>query len=155
MAKYLKARFESHPVTYQKSGSREKQEYIMKIDKDGRKYLEENGKTDIYRKIQADAESADINNIVARVIRGDTSMLNFNDVYGDFVNTPTNLIEAQNLILRAKAMWASLPNDIKKEYNFDVEKYVSDFGTEHFMNIHGVPTEKQAEAIKEEVKTDA
>lgn len=125
----------------------------MKVDKEGRKYLDENGYTNIYEKIQADRESADINNIIARVVRGDTSMMNFNDIYGDFVNTPTNLIEAQNITLRAERMWSSLPAEIRKEYDFDMNKYVADFGTEHFLKMHGIEPQKAeipTEPIKEE-----
>lgn len=152
MAKYLRARFEEHEKVYQNPGSREKLNYIMTVNKDGEKILKENGYTNIYEKIQADRDSADINNIIARVIRGDTSMLNFNDTYGDFINTPTNLIDAMNIQLRANAMWNSLPAEIRKEYDNDVNKYMADFGTEHFMKVHGVETEKPVEPIKEENK---
>ena len=41
MGKYLRARFEEHEKTYQKAGSREKLNYIMTVDKNGRKQLKE------------------------------------------------------------------------------------------------------------------
>ena len=155
MGKYLKARFEEHPKTYQNAGSREKQNYIMSVNKDGHKILKEAGITNIYEKIQADKESADINNIIRRVTRGDTSVINAAGIYGDFTGRSTSLIDAMNIQLRAEKAWASLPAEIRKEYDNDVQKYLADFGTEHFWKLHGIEPNKEVEPIKEEVKTDA
>jgi hypothetical protein len=139
-----KNRFYSNP------GSREANDCIVDINDKGHKTLIPNGTHDIYQEIQSYAEECKIENIIARAAAGDTAALNQRQgMYGDFTNTPKNLAEAQNIILKLSAEFDSLPIEIKKKFDNSKEKYVQEFGSENWAAIMGLKT-KESEPEKTE-----
>lgn len=132
-------------------GTREKQEYTIRLDKEtGHKLIVPAGKTNTYEKIQRSKEASDINMILKKAQYGDMS--GFKDatkaVYGDMTSIPNNMIEIANLKLKSDQAWDKLPLEIRREYDHDKDKYFADFGSEHWMSIHGI--EKKTENIVSE-----
>lgn len=101
--------------------------YSLKIDKQtGKKELKETGKTDIYERIQESKESTMIYNILERFLAGDNEIINKQiGSYGDFTELPTNLAEAQQLIIDAENTFKSLPLDIRKEFNHSPTEFMA------------------------------
>lgn len=119
-------------------GSREANDYIVDINDKGHKTLKFTGTHDIYQDIQSYAEECKIENIIARAAAGDMSALNQRQgMYADITNTPKNLAEAQNMILKLSSEFDRLPSDIKKQFDNSKEKYVQEFGTENWAEIMG------------------
>ena len=141
-------------------GSRLQPIYEYVIDNKGRKVLEQTGEKDIYLEIQADLEECKIENILARVAVGDMSDFRPNGIYADTTEIPNNMIEAMKQIQNLQNIWADVPNDIKAKYNFDVNQYIADAGSEAWLINNGyinknvdeiTPT---AEATAPEIKTE-
>lgn len=101
--------------------------YSLKIDKQtGKKELKETGKTDIYERIQESKESTMIYNILEKFLDGDNEIINKQvSRYGDFTELPTNLAEAQQLIIDAENTFKSLPLDIRKEFNHSPTEFMA------------------------------
>lgn len=142
------------PTTPSEPGSRTKQEYIVDIDPKTRdKVLKPAGVTNIWEMIQAEKEQADINNIIAKASRGDFSGLKdkAEAIYGDF-SKPRDLAQFMNIKLRAEKMWEQLPLEVRKAYDHDPEKYLMDYGSEKWLNLHGIELKKEETEVKEETK---
>lgn len=120
------------------------------IDKNtGMKSLVLVGKTNVYEKIQQDVESTKIENILAAMANGDFSMLRKQEpLYVDATTMPKTLMEAQNIVVRAKSEFEKLPADVKREFDFSAEKYVSEMGTKSFLEKMA-PFNDKLKAIKE------
>ena len=101
--------------------------YSLKIDKaTGKKELKATGKTDIYEKIQESKESTLLYNILEKYTAGDTSVLDKKQgMYGDVTELPTNLAEAQQLIIEAENTFKKLPIDIRREFNHSVTEFMA------------------------------
>ena len=131
------------------SGSIYANKYTEQLDEYGKKILVVTGKTNIYERIQRDLESCDIYNILNRVSHGDLSALSQREgTYIDCTNMPTTLMEYQNIVLKAKAEFYELPIEVRKEFDNSPEMYVSQMGTEEFLNKLAPYNEKIAK-IKE------
>lgn len=126
-------------------GRPEANEYGYTIDKFGRKVLVKTGETNLYAKIQESLEETKIENILARVTTGDTSMLRPDGIYADLTELPNNLIEARQAMQNLENVWNGLDNEIKKKYNFDVEEFIGASGTESWLRDMGLLEEKQTE----------
>lgn len=151
---FLKGRYEKNPTKSANVGSREKTEYIMKVDKTGHKYLVEAGTTNIYEKIQAHKDECNINNIMAKALRGDYSGLNFNVIAADLTNMPETVHEYQNISLAVDQLWNKLDIEIRRAYNFDKDQLLADWGTDNFNKIMGIsktiePIEKKEVTAEE------
>lgn len=117
------------------SGTRYLNTYQEEIDKEtGKKHLVKSGQTNIYAMIQEDLEQSKIENILQRVALGDLNALNQKEtLYIDASNMPKNLMEAQNVVLKAKQEFEKLPLEVRKEFDMSAEKYISEMGTKEFM----------------------
>lgn len=99
--------------------------YIMQYDKDGHKHLIENGKRDLQEIIQKDLESTKIQNIIARCVNPEElHMLQKSTV--DITRMPTTMMEANNLMIAARAEFDALPLEIKRYYGNSAERYIAD-----------------------------
>lgn len=131
------------------SGSHYENKYAEELDEYGKKHLAVVGKINIYEKIQRDMESCDIYNILNRVAHGDLSALNQREgTYIDCTNMPTTLMEYQNIVLKAKAEFYELPVEVRKQFDNSPEMYVSEMGTQAFLDKLAPYNEKMAK-IKE------
>lgn len=155
---------------YSDPGSREANTYEIQIDKrTGHKKLICTGTKDIWTDIQSYKEECDIAQIMARAAAGDLNALNQRKgFYADISETPRDLFEAQNNILRLERGFNELPTEIREKFDNSKEKFVTEFGTPEWNekmgfietkaatteNIDFVPgtTEESKEVLTPEVK---
>ena len=132
-------------------------EYIID-KKTGRKVCVPAGETNIYEMIQASAESCKIENIIKRATNGDLSGLNVrNAQYLDLTEAPTNLMEMQNMIIKATQEFEKLPIEIKNKFGNSAEEYISKYGGEEWakaLNLIEEPKAKIEEVIEKETETN-
>lgn len=108
-------------------------DYHTSVDENGQTVLvkTERNLTD---ELQALSVQCDIEDIMSRSSLGDESALNqVKELqYGDTVGAPKNMIEAHAQIKRARLEFDSLPLQLRKLFNFNVEEYISEYGSEDF-----------------------
>lgn len=117
------------------SGSDMLADYQKSIDKDGQTVLVKTLKN-LTDEIQAMSVQCDIDNIIQRASVGDESALNqVKDLlFGDTVGAPKNMIEAHAQIKRARLEFDSLPLEVRKLFNFNVEEFINEYGSDDFKN---------------------
>lgn len=120
-------------------------EYGYEVDNFGRKVLVKTGETNLYARIQESLEETKIENIIARVTTGDTSMLRPDGIYADLSEIPNNLIEARQQMQKLENVWGDLPREIKEKYNFNVEEFIGAAGSDGWLRDMGL-LEKKEEA---------
>lgn len=133
--------------------------YGYEINKYGQKVLVKTGETNIYEKIQESLEETKIENILQRVAMGDNTVMRPDGIYADLSEAPKNLIEARQQMQKLENLWNGLSADIKREYDFDVEKFIGASGSEKWLSDMGMiesqkNTEKQTTTKKAEEKTE-
>lgn len=128
-------RFKRTPRATTPSGSDYLKTYQEEI-KDGIKSLVPTGETNVFEMIQIDQENVKIENILQRAAMGDMSALNAREgTYCDSTTMPKNLMEAQNLVIRMKNEFETMPTEIKEKFNNSADKYVQLMGTKEFNDI--------------------
>ena len=65
-----------------------------------------------------------------------------------------NLMELQNIMLRAEQIWDEIPKEIKFKFDNDVDKFVASFGTVDWAKNLGIYQEKEPEEPKKEETTE-
>lgn len=120
------------------SGTTERPTYGYKVNKIGVKQLVENGTENTYEKIQEHLEETKIENILARVVAGDTTMLRPEGIYADITEMPKSMIEAQQKITELENLWTTIPNEVKNIYNNSVEEFIGDSGSDKWLNAMGL-----------------
>lgn len=125
------------------------------ITKNGDKNLIAIGKRNIWDMIQKDKESTEIENILIAMKNGDFSALRKEEpIYIDATTMPKNLMEAQNIVLKAKQEFEKFPIEVKREFDYSPEKYVSEMGTKESLEklspyIDKMKEIKKAGSVKE------
>ena len=115
------------------SGYQYENMYQEEISKNGTKELVVVGKTDVIERAQQDLENVQIENILHAVAMGDMSaLMQRQATYMDVTNSPKTLMEAQNIVLKAKQEFYNLPLEVRKQFDNSPEMYVSEMGTEAF-----------------------
>lgn len=140
---------------HQPVGSKIITEHRLVMDKDGIDHLVQDNKINIYEKIQASAEQADINSILRRAKAGDPTALN--QVKGEYMNiigAPKDLRQAQQFVINAERQFNSLPLETKKAFDMNPKKYVAMYGTQEFEDITGITAEKTKIAAAEAAKKE-
>ena len=138
---------------YSNPGSREANDYNIVIDERGHKKLECVGTHDIYEEIQSYAEECKIENIIARAAAGDSTALNARKgFYADITNTPRDLKEAQDSILKLSNGFYDLPSDIRAKFDNSVEKFVQTFGSDEWAENMGFKKETSEAPQAEKVE---
>lgn len=142
--------FEKPPKKNTPAGNHYINTYQEQLNKKGFKELVKTGNHDVYAEIQSDAESCKIENILHAVAMGDLSALQQREAtYCDCTTMPKNLLEAQNLVIRAKDEFYKMPLEVRKEFNNDPEQYVSEMGTNIFLEKMAPYNEKILAISKE------
>lgn len=129
--------------------------YGYEINKYGQKELVKIGETNLYEKIQESLEETKIENILRRVVAGDTTVLRPDGIYADISNAPKNLLEARQQIQKLENLWNDLPIDTKREYDMSIENFVNDSGSDKWLKSMGLIKEdtiKEAETPKKASK---
>lgn len=131
---------------YSDPGSRFRNEYEITIDKKGHKTLHKTGEKNVWEDIQSYKDECDIGNIIARAAAGDLNALNQRKgIYADITNTPRDLAEAQNNIVKLNNEFYKLPTEIREKFDNSKERFVQEFGTVEWYEKMGFKTEKQPE----------
>lgn len=131
-------------------GSRYENVYQEEINKKtGRKELVKVGETCVYDLIQEDLEQSKIENIIHKLAMGDMSVLREAKLtYVDENDFPKNLMEAQNVVIKAKQEFDNFPTELKEKFNNSAEQYISEMGTEEF-NKKLAPFNEEMEKLSE------
>lgn len=146
------------------SGTRFINTYQETIGKTGKKELKKTGKENVYERIQLDAESCKIENILHAVAMGDLNALNQREAtYADATTMPKNLMEAQNIVLRMKDEFYKMPLEVRQKFDNSPEMYVSEMGTNAFIEkmapynekINAISKEKNAKEYEKKVQEGA
>ena len=135
MPNTFRVKTDEHKRYYCSSGSIYENEYQEEIDKkSGKKKLVCIGKKNVYEIIQQDLESTKIENILHKLAVGDLSVLRQAELtYVDEKDFPHSLMEAQNIVIKAKQEFAKMPVEVRKLFNNSAEQYVSEIGTDDFI----------------------
>lgn len=135
------------------TGIKEKIIFGIKYEDDGSKTVIVKGMEDIYRKRQEAKESVDINNIIRRYTNGDPFALEkVKTTYGDFTNTPKDIVSAMAMIQERKEAFLRLPIEVREAYNHDPEQFLADAGSEKFNKIMNIT--KPEDIVIEKESTD-
>lgn len=126
---------DTHKRYHCSAGTRFENDYQEQINKKtGCLELVKIGKKNIYELIQQDLESTKIENILHKLAIGDYSVLKQAELtYVDESDFPKSLMEAQNIVIKAKQEFESFPVEVKKLFNNSAEQYVSEIGTKEFL----------------------
>lgn len=129
-------------------GDRFLDEFQEKITKNGTELIKI-GKKNIYEMIQVDLESTKIENILHAVAMGDLSALQQREAtYIDATEFPKNLMEAQNIVIKAQDEFKKMPKEVRELWHDNPYEYVAEMGTEEFLNKLS-PYNEKIKAIKE------
>lgn len=131
----VKTKFDEHKRYHCTAGSRYENVYQEEIGKkSGKKHLVKVGETCVYDVIQADLEASKIENIIHKLAMGDLSVLKQAKLtYADADDFPKTLMEAQNIVIKAKGEFDKFPEEVKKLFNNSPEQYVSEMGSDDFI----------------------
>lgn len=156
---------DKHKRFFCSNGSEYETTYQEQIDKkSGGKKLIPTGKTHVYAMIQEDLEQSKIENIIHKIAMGDLSVFKQAKLtYVDADDFPQSLMEAQNIVIKAKEEFNKMPREVRELFHNSPEEYVSQIGTEEFIdklapyNAEIAKKQKEAkdaefnEAVKEQV----
>ena len=99
--------------------------------------------------IQADLEQSKIENILHAVAMGDLSALQQREsTYIDATQFPTNLMEAQNIVIKAQDEFKKFPKEVKELFHDNPYEYVSEMGTKEFLDKMAPYNKRLAEIQK-------
>lgn len=124
------------------SGSPYVQKKVISVNKDdGCEYLKEVGCYNLYERIQSHRESCDLNLILSELdplqVNGMLSTFTYDDVldssFYDVSTLPKNPGEMLNLVKEGQQLFDGLPLEVRKEFNFSPNLFISSFGTDDFL----------------------
>lgn len=126
---------DKHKRYHCNAGTIYENEYQEQIDeKTGCLHLVKIGKKNIYELIQQDLESTKMENILHKLAIQDYSVLKQAQLtYVDEADFPKSLMEAQNIVIKAKQEFDTFPVEVKKLFNNSAEQYISEIGTKQFL----------------------
>lgn len=148
----FRAKTDEHKRYYCSSGSRYETTYQEEISKkSGKKILVPVGKTNVYERIQEDLEQSKIENIINRIAKGDLEVFKEARLtYVDADDFPQSLMDAQNIVVKAKAEFDKMPAEVRELFHNSPEEYVSEIGTKEFIDKLSPYNESIAKRKKEE-----
>lgn len=140
------------------AGETMRRTYLWELNKKGEKVLTLDQIIDQQAEIDSYLEETKLENIIRRAsIDPDLAARLIPDMGGgiqDATEMPENLMELQNIMLRAEQIWDEIPKEIKLKFDNDVDKFVASFGTIGWAKNLGIYQEKQPEEPKKEEATE-
>lgn len=128
--------------------------YLWEFNEKGEKVLTLDQVIDQQAEIDSYLEETKLENIIRRAsIDPDLAARLMPDVGGglqDATQMPENLMELQNIMLRAEQIWDEIPKETKLKFDNDVDKFVASFGTIDWAKNLGIYQEKKPEEPKKE-----
>lgn len=140
------------------AGETVRRTYLWEYNEKGEKVLRLDQTIDQQAEIDSYLEETKLENIIRRAsIDPDIAARLVPDMGGglqDASEMPTNLMELQNIMLRAEQIWDEIPKEIKLKFDNDVDKFVASFGTIDWAKNLGIYQEKEPEEPKKEEATE-
>ena len=68
------------------------------------------------------------------------------------VDAPKTLAEAQNIMIKIRNEFEGLSVEERSKFDFSVEKYISEYGTENWAKSLGLVKEEATEIIEEKTE---
>lgn len=140
------------------AGETVRRTYLWEINEKGEKVLTLDQVIDQQAEIDSYLEETKLENIIRRAsIDPDLAARLMPDMGGglqDATEMPENLMELQNIMLRAEQIWDEIPKEIKLKFDNDVDKFVASYGTIDWAKNLGIYQEKEPEEPKEEEATE-
>lgn len=128
--------------------------YLWEFNEKGEKVLTLDQIIDQQAEIDSYLEETKLENIIRRAsIDPDLAARLVPDMGGglqDATQMPENLMELQNIMLRAEQIWDEIPKEIKIKFDNDVDKFVASFGTIDWAKNLGIYQEELPEEPKKE-----
>lgn len=136
------------------AGESVRRTYLWEINEKGEKVLTLDQVIDQQAEIDSYLEETKLENIIRRAsIDPDIAARLMPDMGGglqDATEMPGNLMELQNIMLRAEQIWDEIPKEIKLKFDNDVDKFVASFGTVDWAKNLGIYQEKEPKEPKKE-----
>lgn len=139
---------------YVPSGDGMEEIWGYEINKYGQKVITKQGEYSLYDKIQESLEETKIENILQRVAAGDNSVMRPEGIYADVTEVPKNLIEARKEMQKLENLWNGLDNELKKKYDYDLEKFIGAAGNNEWLEDMGLITKTNLEVPATETKKE-
>lgn len=140
------------------AGETVRRTYLWEYNEKGEKTLVLDQVIDQQAEIDSYLEETKLENIIRRAsIDPDLAARLIPDTGGgiqDATEMPENLMELQNIMLRAEQIWDEVPKEIKLKFDNDVDKFITSFGTVDWAKNLGIYQEKKPEEPKKEEATE-
>ena len=140
------------------AGETVRRTYLWELNEKGEKVLKLDQTIDQQAEIDSYLEETKLENIIRRAsIDPDLAARLIPDIGGGLQDTtemPENLMELQNIMLRAEQIWDEIPKEIKLKFDNDVDKFVASFGTIDWAKNLGIYQEEKPEEPKKEDATE-
>lgn len=121
--------------THCSSGSGVKKRFSPTFDDEGKFSLVESGEVNVYEEIQSHRDSVDINVLLLKYLDGDTAALErVQGMYGDFSNMPNSYAGILNTMTKSRAIFDSLPADIRSNFDNSFEQFISSMDNPDIFN---------------------
>lgn len=135
----FRTQYDSRQPVYQPAGSPIRTIYGPKFDGNGRMYLVETGKENLYDYIQSHADSVDIHVILKQYQNGDVSVLSrVQGAYGDFTQMPKTFAEALNTLIAAEQYFNGLPVDVRAQFGHNFNQFIASMDAPDFTSRMGI-----------------
>lgn len=140
------------------AGETVRRTYLWELNEKGEKVLTLDQVIDQQAEIDSYLEETKLENIIRRAsIDPDLAarlMPNMGGGIQDATEMPENLMELQNIMLRAEQIWDEIPKETKLKFDNDVDKFVASFGTIDWAKNLGIYQEEEPEEPKREEATE-
>lgn len=138
MSVNIRTQFMEHARVYSNPGSPVKILYGPQFDENGVMELVEVGRENLYEYIQSHKESCDIQIILERCARGDTSaLMKRQAMFGDFTEMPKTYAEALNALVGAESYFNSLPVETRAKFDHNFHKFLVSMNKPEFVTLMG------------------
>lgn len=140
------------------AGETVRRTYLWERNEKGEKVLGLDQIIDQQAEIDSYLEETKLENIIRRAsIDPDLAARLVPDMGGGLQDTtemPENLMELQNIMLRAEQIWDEIPKEIKLKFDNDVDKFVASYGTIDWAKNLGILQEEPPKELKKEEVTE-
>ena len=116
--------------------------------------LKENGKEDLWEKINAEADSCDMRHILHQMALGDYSALQNDVQYLDLTQFPSSRREVLDLFINVENQFLTLPPDVRQKFDNDFKKWYMEGDTPEWREKMADVLPK-TEVVESEVKENA
>lgn len=120
--------------------------YAYDVNKRGERILVQVGTENRYELIQSHYEETRIENILARLQNGDTSVIRGQGTYADISEMPNNINDMYRERIKAENYWRTLPKEIRAEFGHSFDRWITEAGQEAWAQKMGIGVKEAPEA---------